>query len=78
MMIEFVFTEFFTLLITLVFLIVATSLAGPVTSRPKILNSLPPLVNLNLSAVKISNPPELLMRTYLSSSYGRNVSFSPA
>ena len=55
--IEFVLIEFLTLVVTLFLLSVAIKRADPVTSRPKILNSLPPLVYLNLSAVKISNPP---------------------
>ena len=55
--IEFVLIEFLTLLVTLFLLKVAIKRPEPVTSRPKILNSLPPFVYLNLSAVKISNPP---------------------
>lgn len=67
-----------TLLVILVFCKVAINLAGPETDTPKILSSLLPLANLNLSGVSSSNPPAEFTRTYLSSSYGKNVSFALA
>ena len=76
--IELVFLEFFTFVVMFVLLRVAISLAGPVVDTPNILNSLLPLVNLNLSGVNSSNPPSEFIRTYLSSSYGKNVSLAAA
>ena len=69
--IEFVLFKDFTLFVTFIFFIVAINLADPATFNPKILNSLPPLENLNLSSVNSSNPPVELIKTYLSSSNGK-------
>ena len=70
---------FLTLFLILILLRVATNLADPaVADNPNILNSLPPLVKRSLSGVNSSVTPASLVKTYLSSSYAKNVSFCPA
>ena len=70
---------FFTFDLILIFLKVAINLPVPEeVCRPLMVISLPPLENTSLSALKLSVTPEFVIRTYLSSSKGKNVSSDAA
>ena len=69
-------TLFFIIGLASGFFNVAIKTAVPIVDNPLIISSLLPLVIVNLSEVNISVWPFSLIKIYLSSSNGKNVSLS--